>query len=157
VEVLERLLEYPLEGEFEITGADGPRRVQIRSKADRIDLLADGTLRVIDYKLGRAPKPGRALQLPIYGACATQHLSGRHGRSWTVSRAGYVAFKEKNAFVPLGTSTSLEQVLEEGERRLVAAVDAIERGDFPVRPEEPFLCSRCGYAGVCRKDYVGDE
>jgi RecB family exonuclease len=157
VEVVERLLEYPLEGEFEITGADGPRRVQIRSKADRIDLLADGTLRVIDYKLGRAPKTGRALQLPIYGVCAEQHLEGRRGRSWTVSRAGYVAFKEKNAFVPLGTSTSLEQALEEGERRLVAAVDGIERGDFPVRPEEPFLCSRCGYAGVCRKDYVGDE
>jgi RecB family exonuclease len=157
VEVLERLLEYPLEGEFEITGADGPRRVQIRSKADRIDLLADGTLRVIDYKLGRAPKTGRALQLPIYGVCAEQHLEGRRGRSWTVSRAGYVAFKEKNAFVPLGTSSSLEQALEEGERRLVAAVDGIERGDFPVRPEEPFLCTRCGYAGVCRKDYVGDE
>jgi RecB family exonuclease len=157
VEVLERLLEYPLEGEFEITGADGPRRVQIRSKADRIDLLADGTLRVIDYKLGRAPKTGRALQLPIYGVCAEQHLEGRRGRSWTVSRAGYVAFKEKNAFVALGTSTSLEQALEEGERRLVAAVDGIERGEFPVRPEEPFLCTRCGYAGVCRKDYVGDE
>jgi RecB family exonuclease len=157
VEVLERLLEYPLEGEFEMTGVDGPRRVRIRSKADRIDLLADGTLRIIDYKLGRAPKTGRALQLPIYGVCAEQHLEGRRGRSWTVSRAGYVAFKEKNAFVALGTSTSLEQALEEGERRLVTAVDGIERGDFPVRPEEPFLCTRCGYAGVCRKDYVGDE
>lgn len=158
VEVLERLLEYPLEGEFEITGADGPRRVQIRSKADRIDLLADGTLRVIDYKLGRAPKTGRALQLPIYGVCATQHLAGRRGRSWPVSRAGYVAFKEKNAFVSLeSTSTPLAQALDEGQRRLAAAIDGIERGEFPVRPEEPFLCTRCGYAGVCRKDYVGDE
>jgi PD-(D/E)XK nuclease superfamily len=155
--VIERLLEHPLEGTFEMRCESGRRPVQIRAKADRIDLLADGTLRVIDYKLGRAPKTWRALQLPIYGVCAAQHLDGRHGRRWTVSRAGYVAFKEKNAFVALGTSTSLDQALEDGERRLVAAVEGIERGEFPVRPEEPFLCTRCGYSGVCRKDYVGDE
>jgi ATP-dependent helicase/nuclease subunit B len=157
VDIVERLLEHPLEGEFEMVGADGPRRVQIRAKADRIDLLSDGTLRVIDYKLGRAPKTGRALQLPIYGVCATQHLEGRHGQQWPVSRAGYVAFKEKNAFVALGASGPLEEALAEGQARLVAALDGIERGEFPVRPEEPFLCTRCGYSGVCRKDYVGDE
>src|SRR5262249_45193016 len=123
----------------------------------RIDLLEDGTLRVIDYKLGRAPKPVKALQLPIYGLCAQQQLDGRQGRNWKLSRAGYVAFKEKNAFVALGSGTSLDKALEDGQQRLIAAVDGIERGDFPVRPEEPFLCTRCGFAGVCRKDYIGDE
>jgi RecB family exonuclease len=156
--VLERLLEHPLEGTFEFRGPDGPVRIRIRAKADRIDLLEDGTLRVIDYKLGRAPKTARALQLPVYGVCAEQRLEGRHGRDWKLSRAGYVAFKEKNAFVSLsGPSSPLDQALAEGEQRLVQAVAAIERGEFPVRPDEPFLCTRCGYAGVCRKDYVGDE
>jgi RecB family exonuclease len=134
--------------------------VQVRGKADRIDLLEDGTFRVIDYKLGRAPKAVRALQLPVYSACAGQELNrrgGYRGRSWRVSGAGYVAFKEKNAFVPLGGSTALQQALDDGTARFVAAVEGIERGDFPVRPEEPFLCTRCGYAGVCRKDYIGDE
>ena len=84
------------------TTAAGPRTVRLRAKADRIDLLADGTLRVVDYKLGKAPKPARALQLPVYGVCAQQSLEGRHGRSWTLGRAGYVAFREKNAFVALG-------------------------------------------------------
>lgn len=158
IDVVERLLEHPLEGEFELTGADGPRKVQIRAKADRIDLLSDGTLRVIDYKLGRAPKTAKALQLPIYGVCAEQDLKGRHGKEWNVSRAGYVAFKERNAFVSLSSNQiPLEQALADGEKRLVAAVEGIERGEFPVDPEEPFLCTRCGYAGVCRKDYVGDE
>ena len=78
VPVLERLLEHPLEGAFEFKGAEGPKTISIRAKADRIDLLEDGTLRVIDYKLGRAPKTARALQLPIYGLCAEQHLNGRH-------------------------------------------------------------------------------
>jgi RecB family exonuclease len=157
VAVLERLLEHPLEGAFEFKGADGPKTISIRAKADRIDLLEDGTLRVIDYKLGRAPKNARALQLPIYGLCAEQHLNGRHSRRWTVSSAGYVAFKEKNPFVPLGGSTSLQEALDDGAERFVAAIEGIERGEFPVAPEEPFFCTRCGYAGVCRKDYVGDE
>jgi hypothetical protein len=84
-------------------------------------------------------------------------LGGRHGRPWTVSRAGYVAFKEKNAFVPLGASTSVVQALGEGQQRLLTAVAGIERGEFPPQPDEPFFCSRCGYSSVCRKDYVGDE
>ena len=155
--VVERLLEYPLEGDFAFEDEDGVRTVRIRAKADRIDLLADGTLRIIDYKLGRAPKPARALQLPVYGLCASQHLEGRHGRTWTVSRAGYVAFREKNAFVALGGNSPLADALRDGQRRMLGAVSAIERGEFPPRPDEPFICTRCGYAPVCRKDYVGDE
>jgi RecB family exonuclease len=155
--LVERLLEHSLAGEFEFRGANGPRRIAIRAKADRIDLLEGGALRIIDYKLSRAPKPTRALQLPIYGVCAEQHLQGRHGRDWKVASAGYVAFKEKNAFVGLGASTSLERALQEGEARLVEAVEGIERGEFPVKPEEPYRCTWCGYSAVCRKDYIGDE
>ena len=156
-DVVERLLEHELEGEFVFTTSAGPRHVRLRAKTDRIDLLDDGTLRVVDYKLGKAPKPARALQLPVYGLCAQQSLGGRHGRSWTLGRAGYVAFREKHAFVELGASSSLDKALDVGQERLLAAIDGIERGEFPPRPDEPFICTRCGYASVCRKDYVGDE
>jgi RecB family exonuclease len=155
--VVERLLEHELEGAFVFATAAGPRTVRLRAKADRIDLLADGTLRVIDYKLGKAPKPARALQLPVYGVCAEQSLAGRHGRSWTLGQAGYVAFREKNPFVELGGSTSLREAVSAGQERFLAAIDGIERGAFPPDPDEPFICTRCGYASVCRKDYVGDE
>lgn len=156
-EVIERLLEHELEGAFVFTTAAGPRTVRLRAKADRIDLLSDGTLRIVDYKLGKAPKPARALQLPVYGVCAQQSLEGRHGRSWTIGKAGYVAFREKNPFVALGSSSSLEEAVAAGQERLLAAIDGIERGEFPPQPDEPFICTRCGYASVCRKDYVGDE
>ena len=112
----------------------------------------------MDYKLGRAPNRDRALQLPVYGACSAQALEGRHGRSWNPSRAGYVAFKEKQAFVPLGKNREeLDKALAEGGARLCDAVDGIERGEFPVQPDEPFMCTWCAYSTVCRKDYVGDE
>ena len=156
-EVVERLLEHELEGTFEFHDAAGARSVRLRAKADRIDLMADGTLRLVDYKLGKAPKPTRALQLPVYGICAQQSLEGRHQRSWRLGCAGYVAFREKNAFVALALPHLLEDALAAGQERLLGAVDAIERGEFPPNPEEPFLCTRCSYATVCRKDYVGDE
>ena len=156
-EVVERLLEHELEGSFQFRNGSGTRAVRLRAKADRIDLMADGTIRLVDYKLGKAPKPGRALQLPVYAVCAQQSLEGRRGRSWTLGGAGYVAFREKNAFVALGGSSSLDDAVAAGEARMLAAIDAIERGEFPPNPDEPFLCTRCGYASVCRKDYVGDE
>jgi putative RecB family exonuclease len=154
VPLVERLLEYQLENTFTFQTETGPRRVTLRSKADRIDLLENGTLRIVDYKTGRAPEKKRSLQLPIYGVCAQQALEGRHGRSWTVSRAGYIAFKEKTPFTQLPNAT---KALAEGQAVLLTVVDAIERGEFPVRPDEPFLCNWCPYPGVCRKDYVGDE
>ena len=154
IPVVERLLEFELEGRFTFTGPDGPREIALRSKSDRIDMLADGTLRIVDYKIGRAPEKKRSLQLPVYGACATQALDGRHGQRWTVGRAGYIAFREKTPFVEMQNPA---KSIAEGEVRLVEAIDAIERGAFPVRPDEPFLCNWCPYPGVCRKDYVGDE
>jgi ATP-dependent helicase/DNAse subunit B len=156
-DVVERLLEHELEGAFQFAADTGVRSVRLRAKADRIDLMSDGTIRVVDYKLGKAPKISRALQLPVYGICAQQSLEGHRGRSWTLGLAGYVAFREKNPFVALGASSSLKEAIDAGQTRMLAAIDAIERGEFPPNPDEPFLCTRCGYASVCRKDYVGDE
>src|SRR6185436_2508606 len=45
VAVVERLLEHRLDGEFTFDTTDGPRKVALRGKADRVDLLVDGTFR----------------------------------------------------------------------------------------------------------------
>ncbi len=64
--VTRRLLEESLNSEFDFpaTGFGAPQRISIRGKADRIDVLDDGSLRVIDYKLTAAPKNKNAVQLP---------------------------------------------------------------------------------------------
>lgn len=155
--VLERLLEHRLEGEFEIRDIAGPRRIALTAVADRIDLLEDGTLRVIDYKSGRPPSAKRMLQLPVYSVCASQQLDGRHGRSWAVGAGGYIAFRDARRFVPLADRGNLDHVLQEAQARLLHAIDGMEAGEFPPDPVEPFRCTFCAYPGVCRKDYVGDE
>ena len=45
---------------------DAARTVRLAAKADRIDLLEDGTFRVFDYKLSRAPNLKHVAQLPAY-------------------------------------------------------------------------------------------
>ncbi|HMB81817.1 MAG TPA: PD-(D/E)XK nuclease family protein, partial [Vicinamibacterales bacterium] len=91
IAVVERLLEHRLTGDFTFATAGGPRTIALRGKADRLDLLEDGTFRLIDYKLGWPPQRTRALQLPIYSICAEQRLVSHNGRSWTLGEAVYLA------------------------------------------------------------------
>jgi RecB family exonuclease len=155
--VVERLLEQRLKGEFAFAGPNGPRRVHLNGVADRIDLLEDGTFRLVDYKLSSAPNKSRALQLPIYGLCAEQRLQQHRGRSWMLGEAAYIAFRGAQRVTPLFTKRSdREQVMAAAQERLVDAVDAIERGEFPPTPTDVFICGFCSYGAVCRRDYVGD-
>ena len=158
VDVVERWLEYRLEGEFSLGAAEG-RPVPLRGVADRIDLLAGNRLRVIDYKSGYAPQPKRALQVPVYALCAQERLAEQRGGTWQVDEAAYVAFSGKRSLVPVIKAGKDDQdsVLADARTRLLDIVGGIERGEFPPRPYEPRICSYCAYPSVCRKDYVGDE
>ena len=156
VAVVERLLEDRLIDDFTFATAAGPRTIALRGKADRIDLLEDGTFRLIDYKLGWPPQRGRALQLPIYGLCAEQKLAGYKGRQWRLGEAAYLAFKGPKRVVLLAAAADRAKVLAEAQQRLADTVDAIERGEFPPTPDDVWRCETCSFASVCRKDYVGD-
>jgi RecB family exonuclease len=157
IPVVARLLEHRLKDEFDFETAAGPRRLSVSGKADRIDLLADGTFRVIDYKLGWPPNRARALQLPVYGLCAQQSLQGHLGRQWVLGEAAYLAFKGPKRVVGLFTSADeRDKVLADAQQRLVDTIDAIDAGHFPPAPDDVFRCETCTYAAICRKDYVGD-
>jgi RecB family exonuclease len=156
VGVIGRLLEHRLQGTFTVQTSEGPRVVRLNGKADRLDLLEDGTFRLIDYKLGWPPNRARALQLPIYSLCAEQQLAGRHGKAWTLAEAAYLAFKGPKRVVPLFAPGDRDRVLREAQQRLVDTLDAIDRGEFPPHPHDVYRCDTCTFAAVCRKDYVGD-
>jgi len=157
VDVIERLLEHPLSGVFRIATSAGPQTISLKGKADRLDLLEDGTFRLIDYKLGWPPDRARALQLPIYGVCAEQHLGASRGRRWTLGEAAYLAFKGPRRVVPLfPTPAKRDEVLAAAQQRLADTIDRIAQGEFPPTPDDVFRCESCTFAPVCRKDYVGE-
>ncbi|MDP1571135.1 MAG: PD-(D/E)XK nuclease family protein [Vicinamibacterales bacterium] len=157
--IVDRLLEFPFEGAFQLEAeAGGTRAVTLRGKADRIDLISDGTFRVIDYKSKKVPDPKKALQLPIYSVCATVALAGRRGRDWTLGEACYISFEGARTVVPLTTRPAdLPARLTAAQGRMLGALDDIAAGHFPPAPDDRQLCAICAFGSVCRKDYVTAE
>jgi ATP-dependent helicase/nuclease subunit B len=157
--VVDRLLEFELDGAFTFTAPDGrARTLGLRGKVDRIDLLSDGTFHLIDYKTRAVPDLKRALQLPIYSVCVAQRLQGYLGRSWRLGEASYLSYEGATAVTPLTKKPSeLPARLAEAQAQLLDVLDGIAEGHFPVRPAERSLCTVCAFGSVCRKDYASDE
>ncbi|MEP7118403.1 MAG: PD-(D/E)XK nuclease family protein, partial [Acidobacteriota bacterium] len=157
--VVDRLLEFELDGAFAFTTVDGrTRTLTLRGKVDRIDLLSDGTFHLIDYKTRNVPDLKRALQLPIYSVCVEQRLAGYRGRHWRLGAASYLAYEGPAALTPLTKrAEDLPARLLEAQGQLLDVLDGIAAGHFPPRPAERSLCAVCAYASVCRKDYVVED
>lgn len=150
--IRERLMEFELDGEFAFTGEDGASRtVRLRAKIDRVDVLADGTFRVIDYKTKYVPDRRIALQLPIYSAGVRARLSVDRGADLKPSEAMYLSFEGPDAVVSLAErGKSFDELVTAAEHRLVQALDDIAAGHYPPRPETRNLCGMCAFVAVCR-------
>ncbi len=111
------------------------------AKADRIDLLPDGRLRIIDYKLGTPPTEndvqlGFSPQLPLEGAIAL--MQGFEGISSTAIESlqfWWIKGDEKGGVKKLlsGDSHTLSLKSLEGLKRRVVLYDD-ENTPYPARP-----------------------
>ena len=160
-EVIDRLVEFDLRGPFAFPVLHGlsHRTIQIRGKADRIDVFADGGLRVVDYKLSRLPDLDTSVQLAVYAHAAKQALEAQDGRPHQVNAAMYIAFgDERQTAGPLGSRNDpVGVVVERRASDFAATIERIEAGRFPPQPKRPAECQWCRYAGVCRKEYLIDS
>jgi len=163
--------------EFRVTVAEKNHQIKvgnltIRTRIDRIDALADGTVAIIDYKTGR-PDPGQWLdervtepQLPLYclgtkhdsigavmfaevrskpGECGFRGLA-RSIESWpgAKSRNLQTLFNEKGW-------ESLDDVMSHWETVLPALGDDFSRGEAVVDPVGfELACQYCDLTGLCR-------
>ena len=153
--VVERLLEYRIDGRFELGRPPARRTVAIRGVVDRIDLHGDRTFRIIDYKASRPPRPSRALQLPVYAHCAQRQLRAERGLDWRANEAVYLAFGDPRLQVPI-PGGDLAGAITDAGARVVELVEAIEAGRFPPRPVDRSRCASCSFPTLCRKDHVDD-
>jgi putative RecB family exonuclease len=124
------------------TVVDGMR---LRGKIDRLDIEPDGSLRVVDYKTGRAPSEryerGSLVGVQMY-ALLCESVLGR-----APAEVRLLHLREPLAI----TSVASEQTIRGQRRRTVAVWTAIERAcdaeDF--RPQVGPLCNFCHFKADC--------
>src|SRR4051812_44147441 len=119
--------------------------LQLRGYVDRLDVAADGRMRIVDYKTGRAPSPlfeGKALfQMKFYALV----LWRLHGRVPALLQLVYLGNGEVLRYAPdeaelLATERKL--------RALWAAIDRAARtGDWRASPGR--LCDWCDHRQLC--------
>lgn len=131
------------------------RGVELAGRIDRIDVRADGRVKLIDYKLRRAEalkralaEPGEEIQLPFYGlllGCAAD------------LQAAYLSFeraKEDDAgvheIVPPQPFAALVQAVGV---RLHADLQRIADGAALPALGAASVCAYCEMRGLCRRDY----
>jgi len=159
-DVVARLLEEQIKGPFVFPGLGGLKQVTIaiNGKADRVDVLADGRLRVIDYKLGRMPDLATSIQIAAYAHAVRQVLEARDGQSHPIAAASYLAFGDEYRLEgPIGKAGEVAAAVEVRAGVFADVVHRIEEGRFPPRPKDTSECGWCRYAGVCRKEYAWED
>ncbi len=112
----------------------------VAGRIDRIDRCANGSVKVIDYKTGRARDQKNAdesLQLSIYAMAAQ--------RNWNY-RVDALVFHNLEENVAVTTARN-EGQLQEACARIESAARKIADGEF--KPKTGFHCSFCAYRNLC--------
>jgi len=117
----------------------------LRGYIDRLDVAPSGQLRIVDYKTGRAPKPGYETQAMFQLRCYALALWRTRGQVPASLQLVYLGSGEVLRYVPE------EADLRATERRLGAIWAAIDHawttGDWRPRPSR--LCDWCHHRAVC--------
>ena len=120
-------------------------KLLLRGFVDRVDVAPDGSIRVVDYKTGRAPGPAyeaKALfQMKFYGLV----LWRTRGVVPAMLQLVYLGSGEVLRYVPD------EHDLLATERKVQAVWEAIRRAtdEQDWRPNRTSLCSWCSHQALC--------
>jgi ATP-dependent helicase/nuclease subunit B len=147
-------LEFgPSHGQPVALGLPDGRTVTFKGYVDRVDMAANGSLSVTDYKTGYARDidaladdrvlNGRKLQLPLYGLAAQSRIGDGP------VQVGYWFVSEKGKFTRV-TYQLDEEVLGRVGEVVTVLVDGIDAGQFPARPgKNDSNCTYCSFQAMC--------
>jgi putative RecB family exonuclease len=117
----------------------------LRGIIDRLDRLPDGSLAVVDYKTGRAPRAeqsrSRLSSVQLYAYLCEQMLGTRPA----VVRLMYL--RDRVVVSADATDQSLRGVQQRAKAVWAAIERACERSDF--RPNPSVLCKWCSFQAYC--------
>ena len=124
--------------------------LKIGGVIDRVDILPDGTIEIIDYKTGAIIPSQREvdknLQLSFYGLAATQIPEDPFNKKADQIKLSLYYLDEQEKITTVRTKEQLEKAREE----IFKVREEIEKSDFVC--SRNFLCTDCEYKLLCNVD-----
>lgn len=135
-----------LEQPFTVPITHEGKSLKIGGKIDRIDMLPDGKLEIIDYKTGRMPSKREVdanLQLSMYALAASEIHAVPFGKKTEDITLSLYFFDTQTK---ISTTRTMEQ-LEKEKIMIIDIARQIEASDF--RCSGNMLCKDCEYKMFC--------
>jgi ATP-dependent helicase/DNAse subunit B len=113
-----------------------------KGRIDRIDMLPEGGVEILDYKTGG--KPSSFLQLSVYTLSLKE-------QGEEVKNASYLILLENDClYHPIeGKRRKLERILEKTEEEIERFIEGVRSGNFSPR-REGNTCFNCDYLSLCQ-------
>jgi len=135
-----------LEQPFIVPVTHGGKTIKIGGKIDRVDILPDNRLEIIDYKTGRQPSKREIdtnLQLSMYAMAASEIPAIPFGKKPEEIILSLYFFDTQTK---ISTTRTVEQ-LDSERASIIAVAKQIEESDF--RCSGNMLCTDCEYKMFC--------
>lgn len=136
-----------LEGMFTAPIIHDKRLIKIGGKIDRIDVLPDGSIEIIDYKTGAnhmdEKEAAKSLQLSFYALAATRIKEPPFMRNPEDVKLSLYYFDEQTKVTTTRTAEQLQEAMEE----IFKIADEIATSDFKCSHSQ--LCKSCEFKMLC--------
>jgi DNA helicase-2/ATP-dependent DNA helicase PcrA len=120
----------------------------IKGKMDRVDILEDGSLEIVDYKTGGLPDYNEKEKKYILSAedkeqLLIYQLAAQSIFREKVSRLTYYYLDGALKVSFLGKPEELQTV----EEKIIKIIEEIKKSSFPPKPS--LMCEHCDFRGIC--------
>lgn len=131
-----------------ITSEDKKEHLKIGGKMDRVDVLSDGKIEIIDYKTGANVPTQQAidndLQMTFYALAATKIYDAPFNKKPEEIKLTFYYFENQNKV----TTTRTKEQLESAVKEIFEVKKEIEKSEFNCSGH--IFCQNCEYSLFCK-------